>query len=223
MTDLQARALQMKLLGALLREARMAAGKSLKTAARLVGISATTLASYETGRKAMSLPELELFCLRLNVPIRRFWETRPASPPHPPDVDPGGLLPGLHRRIGAQLRAHRQAARLSVRKVSDKVGIPASRISSYERGERGVPLPDLLALAKALEHTVEEYLERNGAVGEWDTAERLSRTLAGLPPDLRTFLSQPANLPYLLLARRLSELPADRLRSVAEDLRSLTP
>jgi len=41
--------------------------------------------------------------------------------------------------------------------------------------------------------------------------------------DLRRFLGNPANLPYLVLAQRLSELPPDRLQSVAEGLRALTP
>jgi aminopeptidase-like protein len=43
-----------------------------------------------------------------------------------------------------------------------------------------------------------------------------------LPADLRQFVSQPVNIPYLELARKLSTMSKDRLRSVAEGLLDIT-
>jgi transcriptional regulator with XRE-family HTH domain len=138
-------------------------------------------------------------------------------------MEPAVVLRLRHRTIGALLRAQRQEARWSVRQLSDRVGIPASRISSYERGERGIPLVDLVPLAEAVGHTVEEYLDESGPLADRDSAERVGRAVTGFPPELRRFLTAPDNLPYLRLALRLSQLPPDQLRQVAEDLQVLVP
>jgi transcriptional regulator with XRE-family HTH domain len=223
MSDPVVRALRLKLLGAMLREARMAAGKSIKETARLTGVSPATLVTCEAGRKSLTLPELELFCLRFQLPIRRFWSGEPQTSPAPADWDPVVVLALRHRAIGASLRANRLAARLSVRQLAERVGIPASRISAYERGERGVPLVELISLSEALGQPVDSYVDQAGPLGKRDSAERAVRAIADLPPDLRDFVTDPANLPYLRLALRLSTLPHDRLREVAEGLQALVP
>jgi len=43
-----------------------------------------------------------------------------------------------------------------------------------------------------------------------------------LPPELRAFVCLPVNLPYLELARNLSQLSTEKLRSVAEGLLDIT-
>ncbi len=221
--DPQTRSLRTKMLGAMLREARVSAGKTLKEAARLAGIRPATLASFESGRKAISLPELELLSFRLNLPLERFWSAGASAPPRSgSDLDPATVLTLRHRMVGALLRAHRRTASLSIRQLSDKVSVPASRLSAYERGERPVPLPDLLAIAHALGEPIEGYLDQGGPIGAWSSSKKAYESLANLPEDLRRFVSDPASRPYLQLAKRLSELPADKLRSLAEELRELS-
>jgi hypothetical protein len=43
-----------------------------------------------------------------------------------------------------------------------------------------------------------------------------------LPSELQQFVCKPINRPYLELAMRLSDLPVDRLRTVAEGLLEIT-
>jgi hypothetical protein len=43
-----------------------------------------------------------------------------------------------------------------------------------------------------------------------------------LPVELQDFVSKPINRPYLEIAHRLSEMPADQLRAVAEGLLAIT-
>jgi hypothetical protein len=43
-----------------------------------------------------------------------------------------------------------------------------------------------------------------------------------LSPELQAFIAKPINRPYLELAVKLSQLDADRLRSVAEALLAIT-
>jgi len=219
--DPQSRALRMKMLGAMLREARLTSGKSLKEAARVAGIRPATLASYEAGRKAASLPELELLAFRLRLPLERFWSTNAAASDVTPDFDPATVLSLRHHMLGAQLRSQRRAADLSIRQLSEKVSIPGSRLSAYERGERPIPLPDLLSLAQAFGRSIEQYLDQAGPLGMWESTQKALAALSELPEDLRRFVADPANRAYLQLAKRLSELSAERLRGLAEELREL--
>jgi len=43
-----------------------------------------------------------------------------------------------------------------------------------------------------------------------------------LPHELQDFVCQPVNRPYLELALKLSSMPTDKLRSVAEGLLDIT-
>ncbi len=221
MTDEQALALRAKMLGATLRMARLSAGRSLREVAAFLGVSPSTLTSYETGRKSISLPELELLAFHLDVPLRRFRPQAPSAP-ETPALNPAVLLPLRHRMIAALLRSHRLEAGLSVKQLAEAAHLRPGRISAYERGDRPVPLPHLEALATALGRSVEEYIDRQGPIGEWDSSLRALESLQQLPSDLREFFMDPANRTYLRLAKQLSELSVDKLRLVAQGLLDIT-
>src|SRR3990172_8179144 len=69
MADRSSVQLRMKMLGALIRQARLSSGKSLKETAALVGTTSGILSSYEKRRRGISLPELELLAFHLEVPL----------------------------------------------------------------------------------------------------------------------------------------------------------
>ena len=221
MTDEQALALRAKMLGATLRMARQSAGRSLKEAAAYLGVPASTLSSYETSRKSISLPELELLAFHLGVPLRRFWSLVAPGPAQAP-VNPGAILPIRQRMIAALLKTHRLDAKLSLRQAAEAAGLTAARLSSYERGDRPVPIPHLEALVAVMGRSIEEYVDTRGPFGEWDSTQRALEVLFGLPADLRDFLINPANRPYLRLAKQLGDLSVDRLRAVAQGILDIT-
>lgn len=221
MGDQQALMLRGRILGAKLRLVRQAAGKSLKEAASFIGVSGATLASYEGSRKSPSLPELELLAYHLNVPLRRFWPKAPATPARSA-ADPGAVIPLRQRMIATSLRSQRAEAGLSIKELAGLAGVPAARLSAYEQGERPIPLPHLEALADALNRSVEDYVDHQGPVGNWDAAQRALEVLMDLPPDLREFISKAESKPYLRLAKHLSELSSEKLRAVAEGLLDIT-
>ena len=66
--------LRAKKLGILIRDARLAAGKSLKECGEAIGGTGGNISSYEKGTKSPSLPEMEMLSYYLNVPISRFWK-----------------------------------------------------------------------------------------------------------------------------------------------------
>ncbi len=221
MIDQQALTLRGRILGAKLRLVRQSAGKSLKEIGALIGASAATIASYENSRKSPSLPELELLAYHLDVPLRRFWPKAPAAPPRS-TADPKAVIPLRQRMIATLIRSQRTEAELSIRDVARATGIPSARISIYEQGERPIPLPHLEAIGSVLNRSVEDYVDHQGPVGSWDAARRGLEVLMDLPPDLREFISKPESKPYLRLAKHLSEMSSEKLRTVAEGLLDIT-
>jgi hypothetical protein len=83
-------------------------------------------------------------------------------------------------------------------------------------------LPELEALVKALGGRVESFFDRSGPIGQWMLNEEAIRDFLELPLELRQFVAQPVNRPYLELAMRLSNMSKDKLRSVAENILDIT-
>jgi transcriptional regulator with XRE-family HTH domain len=222
MTNQRDKILRSKMLGAMLRKTRKERGKSIKETAALIGTTTGKLSAYERGKKTMSLPELELFAYQFDVPLKYFlksdlqsdiWRTIPEA-----DL----LLSLRQKMIGAQLRSHRTEMDISLRKLAKSLNMPPSRLSAYERGTRSIPLNELETLANALGHEIEEYIDRDGPVGEWQQELRAIEMLSKLSPELQDFLSKPVNEPYLRIAKQLSELQVEKLRTVAEGLLEIT-
>ncbi len=66
--------LRAKIIGALIRDARLAAQKSIEECAGIIGVSAQDYEAYELGSKAISLPELEAVAYHLHVQLDHFWD-----------------------------------------------------------------------------------------------------------------------------------------------------
>lgn len=222
MTERQEILLRNKVLGALLRQARNRAGKSLKEMAALIGTNPGRLSAYERGLKAITIPELELFSYQLNVPIGEFLREEQSAKSTKGDINPKVMISLRKRMIGALLKTHRLDANLSIRKLSRETKLPASRISAYERGVKSIPLTDLETLVERLGHRLEDYIDSEGPIGTQEMQFKTLEMFSNLQPELREFLSSPVNEPYLRLAKRLSELDVDRLRTVAEGLLEIT-
>ncbi|MGA9192287.1 MAG: helix-turn-helix transcriptional regulator [Anaerolineales bacterium] len=223
MTDQQSLSLRSKMLGAMLREARLDSGKSIRESAELLGISPSTMSSYEHGRKAITLPELEVLAYTFDVPVRAFWSQDLPVVDQRPALDAARAIPLRDRMIAVQLKLHRQAAELTQAELAERTGLPASRISAYERGKRGVPLPELEVLAASLGHRVEDYRDMDGPIGRWAKRNLAFDSFAQLSPEIQAFVSEPGNRRFLELALNLSQLPSDRLRSISRALQDVTP
>jgi transcriptional regulator with XRE-family HTH domain len=214
--------LRTKMLGAMLRKIRKEKGKSLKETAILVGSTTGKLSAYERGKKTISLPELELFAYQFGVPLKYFLKLDTQSDIRRSIPEAELLLSLRQKMIGAQLRSHRTEADISLRKLAKSLNIPPSRLSAYERGIRAIPINELETIVNAIGHEIEEYIDRNGPVGEWQQELQAIKMLSQLSPELRDFLSKPVNEPYLRIAKQLSELQVDKLRTVAEGLLEIT-
>jgi len=217
-------AIRSKTLGLLMRDARAHARRSLTDCAQAIGAKPGLLRAYEEGRRAPSLPELEVLVYYLDLPMDHFWgrEIKSDKPMPHESLDLPKLLALRQRKVGALLRQERMNASISIRNIAHETGISGGRIKAYELGERAIPLPELEALVKALGGRIESFFDRSGPIGQWLLNEEAVRDFLNLPLELRQFVSQPINRPYLELALKLSNMSKEKLRSVAEDILDIT-
>ena len=216
--------LRAKKLGILIRDARSALRRTIKECAEAIGVTPGIFKAYEEGRKAPSLPELETLVYFLKIPIDHFWGSESISDEMelPEELDLPRLVAIRHRMIGAFLRQERMDASLSMKAVAEQIGISTKRLKSYELGERPIPLPELEALLRILDGKIETFFDQGGPIGQWIKQQKSKQQFAQLPAELQEFVCQPVNRPYLELARKLSEMSTDKLRSVAENLLDIT-
>jgi transcriptional regulator with XRE-family HTH domain len=213
-----------KIIGVLIRDARLKAKKSIVECANSIGIEQETLEQYELGVKAISLPELELLAYYLQIPIDHFWEkeTFLAQEGRKSNPNPTTLIAIRQRMIGAMLRQARLESGVSIADLADRLGLDPAQVDAYELGLEQIPLPTLELLSSLLNRSIHEFQDKKGPVGVWNAQQRALQDFQSLPVEIQTFISKPVNRPYLDLAVRLSEMSVDRLRAVAEGLLEIT-
>lgn len=216
--------LRRKILGVKIRHARIRAGLNLKDVGQALGLSADLVSDIEFGRRDVSLPQLEVMALIFSVPLIYFWSDDPIEEPNLnfPTQEAMSLR---NRIIGALLRQARTEAGRSQEELANLLGIPASRISSYEFGKMEIPLPELEQMADhlnvSLDYFIDQGIAANNSGGRETTLDEINQ-FSQLPEELRDFVSNPANILYINIAMKLSELSADTLRALAEGLLEVT-
>ncbi|HPH98344.1 MAG TPA: helix-turn-helix transcriptional regulator [Anaerolineaceae bacterium] len=213
-----------KKLGVLIFDARRSSRRSVEECAQAIGVTPEVFRAYENGSSAPSLPEIETLAFYLDVPIDHFWGSRSLSENTPENrISQLERLAQLRRRIvGATLRQARTAANLSPKEIHERTGISEDKLRSYELGEQPIPLPELELLISATGSHLDTFLDQRGPVGQWYQEQRATQKFLELPDDLRDFVCQPVNQPYLKLANQLSKLSVEKLRAVAESLLEIT-
>lgn len=212
-----------KILGVLLRNARLRAGMTIKDVAKATGFSSSAVSDYEYGRRDISLPQLDVLAHTYHVPITYFWSENPIAD------DGGRKLPvkeamALRRRIiGVLLRQARMQAGYSQKDLARLLGCSTGRISSYEFGRTDIPLLELEQLAGYLDVPMSYFLDQGirphgERVAGIDELERLAQ----LPENVREFMLEPGNLLYVRVAMQLSTLSAETMRNVAAGLLDIT-
>jgi transcriptional regulator with XRE-family HTH domain len=220
----QMKTIRAKKLGVLIRDAREASGKSIKECAAAVGVTPGIFGSFERGTRAPSLPQLEVYAYYLNVPMDHFWGSHSISeqPPVTSKLDVDTLLAERQIAIGGKLEAARTEANLSLKELGSRAGISPRRVKSFETGKNAIPIPELEGLVNALGLSIREFMDAEGPMQVWRTEKEVVDEFLELPPELQAFVCKPINRPFLEVAQRLSQMPVDQLREVAEGLLEIT-
>jgi len=216
--------LSRKILGVKIRHARTRAGLNLKEVGQALGISGDLVSDIEFGRRDVTLPQLEVMALIFNVPLIYFWADDVIEEPNL-KFPTQEAMAVRQRIIGALLRQARIEAGRSQEELANILDVPASRISGYEFGKMEIPLHELEILAEhlnvSLNYFMDQGIKLDDSNGHGATLEEITQ-FSELPPDVRAFIANPANLLYLNIAMKLSELSADTLRALAEGLLEVT-
>lgn len=216
--------LRARMLAVLVRDARTHADRTAEDGASVLGLSPEAYASLESGEGAFSLPQLELLAYYFDIPLAHFLGDALLAPgqglrlaPPPPES-----LPLRDRIVAVQLHQARQARGLAPEAIAAATGLRIDDVLAYEGGDAPIPLPVLDAWARQLDLRLAALSETAGVIGAWQTATRQAHLLDQIPADLRQFVTQPVNAPYLRLAQKLSQLPASELRELAAILLDIT-
>ncbi len=215
--------LRQKIIGVRIRHARIEAGLTHKEVGQAVGLSAAEISQAELGQRSVSLPQLEVMALLFSTPLAYFWSEDPIG-------DVSRKLPTVEaialrqRIIGVLLRQARTEAGRSLEDVAALLNISVDQVASYELGQTEIPLPHLEMVADDLKVSL-DYFKDQGLPFE-NSGDHLAlaeiASFSELPKEARNFLTNPANLLYINIAMRLSDLSAETLRSLAEGLLEVT-
>lgn len=213
-----------KMLGVRLADARLSTHQTIEECALICGVDAETYQAYESGEKSPSLPEIEQLARHLEIPYEHFWSGQPLA--RAPKMHPSENLPRLlsirNRMVGARLRQERVKKGLSLEEVSETLGISEAELDQCELGKAPLPMPVLETLAAILSFEFSDLFEGTVRPGAVQLADEKVKNYLTLPQELQEFVSRPINRPYLDLAVKLSEMPAEKLRMIAEGLLEIT-
>ncbi len=212
-----AKLLQRKIIGVLIRAAREKARRTPKEVARRLGVTPARVRQWEGGAREVTLPELETLARFLNTPLSFFLEgdsmVAEIIPP-PPALE---QVRARLAAIGEKLKQARLAAGKSREDCAAVIDRKPSTISRYERGASDIPVTELDRLAQFLGVNLFYFLEP--ARGADDGSDLLDlEKLAHVPREVRAFVLDAANLPYLRMAVKFSDLPVDKLKELGEIL-----
>jgi transcriptional regulator with XRE-family HTH domain len=214
-----------KKLAVLIRDARLAAGRTAAECAAALGIEKDAFKQYERGEAAPSLPELEALAYFLDVPVAHFWGSRALSEEDRGPEAAERIAESLSLRregIGAGLRALREEAGRSLDDLAEAIEVPAADLEAYEAGSTPISAPHLELLVGELGGTIQDFTGGNGPVGDWIRERGNINNLLAMPAELQDFVCKPYNRPYLEIAHRLSTMEVNKLRNVAEGLLEIT-
>lgn len=74
--------LRARILGVLIRDARLAKGASEEDCAAEVGVPLDYFRDWELGKRSPTLPQLEMLAYFVGVPVSHFWNTKTISTQH---------------------------------------------------------------------------------------------------------------------------------------------
>lgn len=206
-----------------LRQARAACGKSLKSCADALGISTAKYKKYEDGDLIPTLPELETISFYLHIPFTAlFADNASKMTSSSQNVETDNLNHLLHIRnsvIGTLLQIEREKKGSTYKEISEQCEIPIARLKRYESGLQGIPLSELLKVARVLSVDPAIFFDENSPVSAWQEEQNRITAFKQLPPDVKDFITESSNRPYLVLAQNLKTMSTADLTSLAEAIR----
>jgi transcriptional regulator with XRE-family HTH domain len=216
-------AIRARYLGVLLRDARLANGHTEADVASALNVTEDQVRNWEFGQESPGLAQLEMLAFYLGVPVSQFWSNKTISQEEAEHQLPDASYRELRDRvIGAKLTMARQDAKLSREELAKAAGLTPEQVEKFEYGEESIPFPELSSLASAVRKSMGYFLEDTNRLGAWLRLQEEYQRFSELPQELRAFVTQPVNAPFIDIALRLSKMPVQELREVGENILNIT-
>ncbi len=206
--------LQRKIIGVLIRAAREKARRTPAQLAQCLGVTAARVRQYENGARDLSLPELELIALYLQTPLSFFISGESTIEEEVPQAPKPDQMRARRVTLGAKLKQARQAAGKSKEECAHAIGRKPGTLGRYERGVGEIALPELDTLARFLGVNLFYFVENTDDASATSLLDL--EKLARMPREVRALVLDPGNLPYLRLALKFRDIPAERLNELGE-------
>jgi transcriptional regulator with XRE-family HTH domain len=215
--------LRAKMLGVLLRDARLHGQRSLDECARVLRVEPALVEAWEYGEATPSLPQLEILATYLDVPISQFWSSATLGESLSDRADAQREYQALRdRMIGVLLRQAREAAGMSVEVLAERAHLTPEQVERYELGEVPLPMHLLAVLANAVNRNMSYFLESSSHIGELLAQREAWERFTQMPEDMRQFVTNPSNVAFIEIARMFAAMPTEQLRKIGEHFLEIT-
>jgi len=214
-----------KKFGVRLTSFRLKKGLTTEVLSQWTGISDEKLKKIEQGESTISLPEIELIALKLGFSTESLLtgEIQDQSVKKPDEITVHQYASLRDRMIALTLRKTRMEQNRSLESISAQCGIEPIELEQYEFGNMPLPMPIIECLCTEYQIPVISLVSQKTTIKSSPAMEESSSASEeNLPSEISQFVNNPANLPYLELARKLSEMDAVKLRGIAEGLLEIT-
>ncbi len=194
--------------------------RSVHDCAGILGISEAKYLAFEQGKGFLSLPELELLSLYLNIPLQELFESnvQTNATHHLLQQDIRRQYKRLREKmIQTKLILARQTKGLSLDDLARDTDIPRDTLQAYELGQKTIPLNDLKLICQALACSIEEFFPEEGTLltepngnghrGQWQPE---------YPKDGSTSAGEED--PYQQLLAALKQIPEEDQVKIAKQL-----
>ena len=215
--------LRMRILGVLIRDARLSSSLSDQDCAAELNIPLETFQGWELGQESPTLPQLEMLAYVMGVPVSHFWDTTTISAQQVArHVNADEYAQLRNRVVGTLLRLARQEEKMSQAELAEACGLPLEKVTDYELGKTPIPFTELTSLSAAARVSLSYFIDDASRIGSWLNQQESFRLFSELPDELRDFVSQPSNRAFIELALKLSKMPVNDLRDVGASILSIT-
>ncbi len=216
-------AIRNKILGALLKHARLRAGRLPDEYAEVFGCSEDDILRRESGETPITLSELEVWAHLSGVPVSFFWNEHALPQRREVDKPVQPVMQIRRKMVGVLLRQSRLIAARSPEDLAREIGVTPEYLEACEAGREELSVAQLELAAEACGVPIAQFFDEDlFAPSEEERRMRDLHRLDELPPDLREFVLKPSNVLYLKIAKQISSLSADTLREIAETLLDIT-
>jgi len=214
-----------KKFGVRLAAMRQKKGIPVETLGRWINDSSEQIEKIERGESSLSLPQIEWIAHQFGLKPETLFlnELNSLKEPQVEEQLSKQYISLRDRMIALFLKKTRTEQNKTLDDVANSCELSTDDLERYESGSSPIPWPVLDCLCSEYHLPATSLISQGSVEKKAATVDSVEGQSATSNPDEMTeFITNPANRPYLELAKKISEMDAEKLRSLAEGLLEIT-